>query len=180
MRLAAPVLGFDEGWAHIATPMAGDERGAWLVPDVGDEVVVAFDRGDAGQPLVIGSLWNDASAPPVEPGNAHERTVIRTRSRSVIEFDDSSDPTITIATDSGQRIELATDHSEITITDGAGGVVRLRDSRVEIEAATITVQASTLDVDAGMAKFSGVVQADTVITNNVVASSYSPGAGNVM
>jgi len=34
-------------------------------------------------------------------------------------------------------------------------------------------------VDAGMSKFSGVVQADTVITNTIVASTYTPGAGNI-
>jgi hypothetical protein len=34
-------------------------------------------------------------------------------------------------------------------------------------------------VDAGMAKFSGVIQADTLIAKSVVSSSYTPGVGNV-
>jgi hypothetical protein len=34
-------------------------------------------------------------------------------------------------------------------------------------------------VNAGMSKFSGVVQSDVVITNSVVSASYSPGAGNI-
>ena len=48
-----------------------------------------------------------------------------------------------------------------------------------VNASTAEISASTLTVNAGMSKFSGVVQADTVITNSVVSSSYTPGAGNI-
>ena len=41
------------------------------------------------------------------------------------------------------------------------------------------MSAGMVTVDAGMSKFSGVVQCDTLITNSVVSSSYTPGAGNI-
>ncbi len=48
-----------------------------------------------------------------------------------------------------------------------------------MNASTAEISAGMLTVNAGMSKFSGVVQADTVITNSVVSSSYTPGAGNI-
>ena len=45
--------------------------------------------------------------------------------------------------------------------------------------AGLDVTAAMVTVDAAMSTFSGVVKADTVITNSVVSSSYTPGAGNV-
>ena len=45
-------------WARLAMPMAGNERGLVLIPEVGDEVLVAFERGDLRFPYVLGGLWN--------------------------------------------------------------------------------------------------------------------------
>jgi hypothetical protein len=48
-----------------------------------------------------------------------------------------------------------------------------------VNAAQVAVSAAMVTVDAGMSRFSGVVQADTVIANSVVSASYTPGAGNI-
>lgn len=45
-------------WARIATFMSGDGRGSFWLPEVDDEVLVAFEHGDVRRPFVIGSLWN--------------------------------------------------------------------------------------------------------------------------
>jgi hypothetical protein len=50
---------------------------------------------------------------------------------------------------------------------------------VEVEASTVTVTAGVVRVDSGMVRVSGVLQADTVITNTVVASTYTQGVGNI-
>jgi hypothetical protein len=53
-------------------------------------------------------------------------------------------------------------------------------ARVTIDApAQVTVTTGMVKVDAAMSNFSGVVKCDTLITNAVVSSSYTPGAGNV-
>ena len=75
----------------------------------------------------------------------------------------------------------------ILVEDSSGNSVKLESSGITINAsAKVTVNASQLaitagmvTVDAGMSKFSGVVQADTVISNSVVSASYTPGAGNI-
>src|SRR5689334_1534804 len=45
-------------WARIAVPMAGGDRGAWFLPEVGDEVLVACDAERVEHPYVLGALWN--------------------------------------------------------------------------------------------------------------------------
>src|SRR5512140_3404016 len=42
-----------EAWARLATLMAGNNRGAWFVPDVNDEVLVVFEGGDPRRPYVV-------------------------------------------------------------------------------------------------------------------------------
>ena len=48
----------ESNWARVATSMAGNGRGAYFLPEVDDEVLVAFEHGLIDQPYVIGSLWN--------------------------------------------------------------------------------------------------------------------------
>jgi hypothetical protein len=50
---------------------------------------------------------------------------------------------------------------------------------VTVNASMLAISAGMVTVDAGMSKFSGVVQADTVISNSVVSASHTPGAGNI-
>src|SRR5690242_9757006 len=51
-------------WARVALPFAGDGRGAFMLPDVGDEVLVVFVNGDARFPVIVGGLWNGATRVP--------------------------------------------------------------------------------------------------------------------
>ena len=57
-------------WARVATPFAGNNRGAFMLPDVGDEVIVTFVNGDSRYPVVIGSLWNGRDAAPETLGGS--------------------------------------------------------------------------------------------------------------
>jgi uncharacterized protein involved in type VI secretion and phage assembly len=51
-------------WIRIATMMAGGGRGSMFMPEVNDEVLVAFEHGDTRFPYVMGFLWNGQDAPP--------------------------------------------------------------------------------------------------------------------
>ncbi|MBV8281692.1 MAG: hypothetical protein JO347_06450 [Candidatus Eremiobacteraeota bacterium] len=53
-------------WIRIATMMGGNGRGSFFMPEVNDEVLVAFDHGDARFPYVIGFMWNGQDAPPAD------------------------------------------------------------------------------------------------------------------
>jgi phage baseplate assembly protein gpV len=77
--------------------------------------------------------------------------------------------------------------SRVILRDKNGNTIGLEPAGIRVNtSAEVSVTGSTaeisvggLTVSAGMSRFSGVVQADTVITNSVVASSYTPGAGNI-
>ncbi len=60
VRVRFPWRGDDDEsyWARVATMMAGKDRGTFFLPEVDDEVLVAFDHGDINHPYVIGALWN--------------------------------------------------------------------------------------------------------------------------
>lgn len=176
-----------EVWARFATPMAGPDSGVRFTPNVGDEVVVAFEGGDLGSPIVLGALWN-AKAPPPEAGNPPSRMIIRSRRGAAVTIEDDANASrISVETSGGQRITLVDASDEMRIEDRNGNRITLSASGVEVSAAarlrlragTLEISTGMLSVDASMAKFSGVVQCDTLISNSVVASSYTPGAGNL-
>ena len=101
IKFRSPSLGGDEsGWARMATPSAGDRRGIYFLPEVGDEVLVAFDRGDPRRPYVVGCLWGgkaETRPPERNTGGRNDVRVIRSRSGHQIRFDDSPE---------GERIEI--------------------------------------------------------------------------
>ncbi len=63
--------------------------------------------------------------------------------------------------------------------DNAGNMTIGQAGKVTIQGSIFKIKASSIDAQAGMSTFSGVVQAETLITNSVVSSSYTPGAGNI-
>jgi hypothetical protein len=97
------------------------------------------------------------------------------------------DERLVIETASGQRITLHQSSASVLIEDANGNTIRLDPSGITISSAAkvvlstaqVEINASTVTVNAPTARFSGVLQADTLIANSVVASSYTPGAGNI-
>lgn len=179
-----------EVWARLVTPMAGGARGLWLVPDVEDEVLVAFEAGDARRPYVVGALWNGRDAAPeaMDGQGKNDIKSLTTRSGVKITLDDASgQERLVLETPGGQRVALEDGGTSITLEDSSGNTVKLESAGVTItSAATITLQGSTVEisagsvtVNAGMTRCSGVVQADTVVASSVVGASYTPGAGNI-
>ena len=78
-------------WARVVQPYAGKERGLFFIPEVGDEVLLAFELGDIHQPLVVGATWNGEDEPP-EPGDPdgkNHHKVIETRFGHKLHFDDT-------------------------------------------------------------------------------------------
>jgi uncharacterized protein involved in type VI secretion and phage assembly len=187
VRVSAPtdVLAGDL-WARVATMMAGRNRGTWFVPEVGDEVLVAFERGEAKEAYVIGALWNAKARPPTE--SPADVKLIRSRNGVTLRIrEDRNNNALILETPGGQRITLQDNPGSVRIEDANGNAVVLSASGMTVNAsATVTVNASRVElsaglvtVNAGMSRFSGVVQCETMISNSVISASYSPGAGNI-
>ncbi len=177
-------------WARVAVPVAGVDRGTFLVPDVGDEVLITFLGGDPRFPIVVGSLWN-GNATPTEtiPGNSVDRwsftskdgtrvsVVEESSGQSTFKVEVPGGVSAELTQSSGGKIELIAAGNTITID--SSGVAVDSPSQVTVTAATIDATAGIVNVDAPMATFSGVVQCTTLIATTVVGTTYTPGAGNI-
>lgn len=191
---AGGISGIEKGqqyvaWARLATLAAGSSRGSWFLPDIDDEVLVSFEAGIPSRPVVVGALWNGKDTPPVVADQGNTVKLIRTRGGSEIRFhDQEGEETVEIRTAGGQSIRLAnTQGGTVQISDGNGnnvslgvnGIVLDSPAGIQLSGSTITLDAGMVKINSGMASCTGVVKCDTLITNAVVASSYTPGAGNI-
>jgi uncharacterized protein involved in type VI secretion and phage assembly len=179
-----------EVWARLATLMAGNNRGTWLIPDVDDEVLVAFAGGDPRSPFVLGGLWNGSDAPPETMDSAGRNEIKKLRSRNgvmVTMEDKQGQEKLVIETPGGQKLTLKdgpgtveiVDSNGNTVTLNAGGMALQTSGSLEVQAGSVTVSAGSVSVNAGIATFSGTVQAQTVIATSIVGATYTPGAGNI-
>jgi phage baseplate assembly protein V len=163
VRVSVPELD-EEVWARRATLDAGDERGTWFVPDAGDEVLVAYANGDRRSPVVVGVLWSSTQRPPESKPN---RVLIRTKHGATVILDDGAGG-VEVSDLHGNVVKLAAD-----------GVTVSSASRLTVKASIVQIEAGTLKVDAAVSEFSGLVKCDSLVTNSVISSSYTPGAGNI-
>jgi len=90
----------------VATLMAGKKRGTFIIPEVDDEVLVAFEHGQIDRPVVIGMLWNSEDQPPVmmDGDGKNDIRALHTRSGHKVVFNDSDDaPSILIVDNRGKN-----------------------------------------------------------------------------
>jgi len=198
-RVKIRLLSFDgsdeqdaEIWARVAVPFAGNDRGAFFIPDVDDEVLVSFVNGDPRQPIVIGGLWSGSADAPETlggSGDSVDRWTItgKAGTRVAIVEEQPSNATISFTTPGGISGEL-TDAGggkiefvigSTTVTYDPQGVTVNTAMNVTVQATQVEISAAMVTVNAPMSRFNGVVQADTVISNSVISASYTPGAGNI-
>lgn len=145
-------------WARASTFMAGKDRGSFFLPEVHDEVLVAFDKGDIDHPFIIGSLWNGKDNPPEtnEDGKNNIRK-IKSRSGHEIIFDDNAEQKkekLEIHTKAGHKVLLddTVGKEKIEITDKTGGNKMVIDSvknSIDIEsAAQLNIKAKMITIEA--------------------------------
>jgi len=101
-------------WIRMTTFMAGSEMGGIFLPEVGDEVLVAFEHGDLNRPYVIGALWNGKAKPPEADYIKNNIRKIRSRSGHEIIFNDDKESRT-------EKIEIHTNaNHKIILNDSAG------------------------------------------------------------
>ncbi|MDB9502450.1 phage baseplate assembly protein V [Spirulina major CS-329] len=97
-------------WARVVTPMAGDDRGFYFLPEVDDEVLVAFEHGDMAFPYILGSLWNGKDKPPEKNDDGeNNKRLIKSRSGHMIVFDDTEDKEQLIIQDKSGKNKITID-----------------------------------------------------------------------
>jgi uncharacterized protein involved in type VI secretion and phage assembly len=176
-------------WARVAAPFAGDNRGAFFLPDVGDEVLVMFVQGDPRLPVIVGGLWNGEDTPPEQIQNGvNRKKVLRSRNGVQVTLDDQDGQETFIAeTPGGQKLTLKDGPGSVKIEDSNGnsltfeasGIALQTSATMKFNAAQVEFSAGMITTDAAMSRFSGVVQSDIHQTTTIVATTYTPGAGNI-
>ena len=111
-------------WARLAPPMAGIDRGLVLIPEVGDEVLVAFEREDLRFPYVLGGLWNGQDKPPISNDDGkNDKRILQSRKKHYLLFDDGSTGVVELRHEKGCKLTL--DDTGMSMQDENGNVVKV-------------------------------------------------------
>ena len=138
-------------WARIAVPMAGSGRGTWFLPEVGDEVLVAFDAERVEHPYVIGCLWNGQDLPPERNSDGrNDLRMIHSRSGHRIVFDDGAQGSIEIhLNDDARTVRLDPDGIQVTDDSGNRITIGSRTGAISIKSTTsISLESARIDIKA--------------------------------
>lgn len=129
IKLNCPRLGakHETDWVRIAGFLSGPNQGSYFIPDVGDEAVLGYLRGDAACPYVLGFVSNRQDRPA--DTDPHKRTIKSKSGHTIILDDTPGSQQITIQSEGNQVIKL--DNRSIELTGGgrkitmAGGQVQI-------------------------------------------------------
>jgi uncharacterized protein involved in type VI secretion and phage assembly len=117
-------------WARMTTPSAGGGRGFMFMPEVGDEVLVAFEHGDPERPYIIGALWNGVDSAPRQGFWDGEAMQAVGGNGAQLAADMARNDIKRIVTKSGNRIQLVDvgGKESIVISTPGGQTIQLIDS----------------------------------------------------
>jgi phage protein D len=138
----------ESDWARVSSAGAGSEGGIFTVPEVNDEVVVAFEHGDLHRPYILGGLWNGKDKIPADGAGAAsgEKPKVRTwtsRTGHKITMHDDADNKIDIVTAGGHKISLNDKDSKLEIEASGGATLTVDNAgKVELKSnSDITIEA---------------------------------------
>lgn len=145
-------------WARLATPMAGADAGLVLIPEIGDEVVVGFEREDLRFPCILGALWNGQDKPPLANSDGrNDKRILKSRKKHHLFFDDGARGVVELAHEKGRKVVF--DDDGVLMQDERGNMIKIESNsgamtiqatgNLIIKATSITLQATaTLTVKA--------------------------------
>ncbi len=143
-------------WCRVAQLYAGNSSGSAgpygsvFVPEVGDEVLVAFKQGDMRFPYVLGGLYSEVDTPPVERSASKDVKMLRTKAGHELTFDDSSGAQrVRVRTAGGQVIDLDDGGAKISITNGKGAEIVLDGPNVTIKATLLKLAGTQIELGDG-------------------------------
>jgi uncharacterized protein involved in type VI secretion and phage assembly len=136
-------------WARIASPMAGNAYGVFFLPEVGDEVLVAFQHGRPEAPVILGGLWNGKGKPPADNSDGkNNMRVIKSRSGHLVRLDDTDGKEkIEIIDKSGaNKIVIDSAAKTVTISADADVVIQSANGKIALSGATVEIKSTTGEI----------------------------------
>jgi uncharacterized protein involved in type VI secretion and phage assembly len=165
--------------ARMMMPGAGNKRGMYWMPEMGDEVVVGFESGDSNSPIILGALYNAESPTPeqAKPSNENNVRTIVSRSGHEITLDDSpGNGKVMVKTKDGRSLTLDdTPPGKLVLETPLGLSIELDDATgtltlkaplaIKLEAPSLDLQGASIQLQAGAITLTttGVVTASTVV-----------------
>ena len=136
----------DDGiWARISTLDAGNERGTFFRPEIGDEVIVGFLNDDPRHPVVLGMVHSSANPAPEPAKDVNHRKGYVSREKMKFNFDDEK-KMITLETPAGNKIILSEDDKWIKIFDQNGNKITMDDNGITIESMKDLILKAAADI----------------------------------
>jgi uncharacterized protein involved in type VI secretion and phage assembly len=161
VKVKFPELGTDNesGWAPVAVPSAGKERGLMMLPVVDEQVLVAFEHGDPSRPIVIGSLFNGKDKPGVElaaedgsMGLRSDKKLI-SRAKEEIELEGGKTYTVKVKGDVAETFEAkltTTVTGEVTLESKQGKLTlkAMQDISLTTTGGNVTISGNMVKIEA--------------------------------
>lgn len=129
-------------WARLATLDAGDGRGTFFMPEIGDEVIVGFVDDNPGQAIVLGMLHSGKVKAPFEQTDENPIKGYVSREKIIVQFNDEK-KSLSIETPGGNKILISDEGKGISMEDQNGNTLVLNDQGITLESQKkITIKAS--------------------------------------
>ncbi|MGG6297737.1 phage baseplate assembly protein V [Leptolyngbya sp. AN02str] len=142
----------ESAWARVLSPMAGKGRGLYCLPEVDDEVLVAFEQGDITFPYVLGALWNGQDKPPTDNTDGkNNRRLWRSRSGHEILLDDTDGEEKIVVRDSSGKNTIAIDTKQNSISlrsEQALSIETKGDLSIKSSGGAVTISGKTIALQA--------------------------------
>jgi uncharacterized protein involved in type VI secretion and phage assembly len=156
VKVKLPLLSMtdESDWVRVLTPLAGLQQGLYCLPQVNDEVLVAFEQGDPQRPYVLGALWSASAQPPQVP--VSQRQWVSRSGHAIVLDDTPESEKIVIRDRTGKNhITITSQNNSLVIeaegeiTIKAQGKLTLSGKGVEIDAqrGVVKVKASEMEVE---------------------------------
>jgi uncharacterized protein involved in type VI secretion and phage assembly len=143
----------ESAWARVAAPMAGNQRGIYFLPEVDDEVLVAFEHGNVRVPYVLGALWNGRDAPPGTNADGKNNVrMIKSRSGHVVKLNDEDGKETIEIVDKNQKNSIVIDTSKgtVTVTADQGIALSASNGTIKIDAQKVQINSTdAMELKAG-------------------------------
>lgn len=140
------VDGNEQGiWARVSTLDAGDNRGSFFLPELGDEVVLGFVNNNPNEPIVLGMLHSSGKPAPITAADDNFIKGFITKSEMKILFDDEK-KVLSIETPAGKKISLDEDQSYILLEDENSNKITMNADGISIESGKDLILKATGDI----------------------------------
>lgn len=163
--------GMDSEWCRVSNLYAGNNYGSVFIPEIGDEVLVAFIHGDMRLPIIIGGLYNGKDLPPTAREAAKDQKMIRTKGEHEFLMDDSPGKEsvqlktkgghtvllddvakkVTVKTNAGQEVTMEDGGGKVTVKTSGGQSITMDGSGIKLTATSITLSGTSIKLGDGAA-----------------------------